>query len=60
MEAPPEIPPQEGLCLILHSPGRPLAGQGFFLPSMTGGNCQDNNDDGNPKNSDCQINCKGR
>jgi len=27
---------------------------------MTGGNCQDNNDDGNPKNSDCQINCENR
>jgi len=60
MEAPPEIPPQESLCLILHSPGRPLAGQGFFLPSMTGGNCQDNNNDHHYKNSDCQVNCKNR
>ena len=61
METPPEIPPQESLCLILHRPGRPPAGQGFFLPSMTGSNCQvNNNDDHDRKDSDCQVNCKGR
>jgi len=27
---------------------------------MTGGNCRDNNNDENPKNSDCQVNCKDR
>jgi len=26
---------------------------------MTGGNCQDNNNR-DPKNSDCQVNCKNR